>query len=147
MFLYPLFCLSDSVFIGFMGFLFFPRFYSNFRDQSTLTRSLHAIILTDSSAKFLRIWGSSAKFLSTCWYNVWVSLVVQMVKNHLQYRRPRFNPWVGKIPWRREWQPLDSPMPGESHGQRSLVGYSPWDQKELDMTEHFVFFLNFCRIW
>ena len=37
---------------------------------------------------------------------------------------PRFNPWVGKIPWRRQWQPTPVLLPGESHGQRSLVGYS-----------------------
>ena len=36
--------------------------------------------------------------------------------------RCRFNPWVGKIPWRRAWQPTPVFLPGESHGQRSLVG-------------------------
>ena len=49
--------------------------------------------------------------------------------------RPGFNPWVGKTPWRRAWQPIPVFMPGESHGQRSLTGYSPWCRKELDMTE------------
>ena len=49
--------------------------------------------------------------------------------------RPGFNPWVGKIPWRRAWQPIPVFMPGESHGQRSLAGYSPWCRKELDMNE------------
>ena len=39
------------------------------------------------------------------------------------------------IPWRREWQPTPVFLPGGSHGQRSQVGYSPWDCKELDMTE------------
>ena len=43
-----------------------------------------------------------------------------------------FNPWVGKIPWRREWQPTPVFMPGKSHGPRSLVGYSPWGRKESD---------------
>jgi len=43
--------------------------------------------------------------------------------------------WVGKIPWRRKWQPTPGFLPGESHGQRGLVGYSPWGRKELDMTE------------
>ena len=38
----------------------------------------------------------------------------------------RFNPWVGKILWRRAWQPTSVFLPGESHGQRTLVGYSPW---------------------
>ena len=44
-----------------------------------------------------------------------------------QGRRPkrlRFNPWVGKIPWRRKWQPTPVFLPGESHGQSSLVGYT-----------------------
>ena len=36
-----------------------------------------------------------------------------------------FNPWVGKIPWRRKWQPTPVFLPGKSHGQRSLMGYSP----------------------
>ena len=41
------------------------------------------------------------------------------------HRRPRFHPWVRKIPWRRKWQPTSRFLPGESHGQRSLVDYSP----------------------
>ena len=49
---------------------------------------------------------------------------------HLQRRRPAFSPWVGKIPWRRKWQPTAIFLPEESHGQRSLVGYSPWGGKE-----------------
>ena len=53
----------------------------------------------------------------------------------LQSRRPRFNPWVWKIPWRRYWQPSPVFWSGESHGQRSLADYSPWGRKELDMTE------------
>jgi len=44
----------------------------------------------------------------------------------------QFDPWVGKIPWRRKWQPTPVFLPGESHGQRSLAGYSPWDRKESD---------------
>ena len=43
--------------------------------------------------------------------------------------------WVGKIPCRRKWQPTPVFLPGESHGQRSLVGYSPWGCKESDKTE------------
>ena len=46
-----------------------------------------------------------------------------------------FNPWVGKIPWRREWLPTSVFLPGESYGQRSLVGYSLWGCKELDTNE------------
>ena len=57
---------------------------------------------------------------------------------HLQRRRcrkPGFDPWVGKIPWRRAWQPTPVFLPGEFHGQRSLVGCDPWDCTELDTTE------------
>ena len=53
----------------------------------------------------------------------------------LQSRRPRFNHWVGKMPWRREWLPTPVFLPGKSHGQWNLVGYSPWGFEELDMTE------------
>ena len=62
----------------------------------------------------------------------------------LQCERPGFDHWVGKIPWRRKWQPTPIFLPGESHGRRSLVGYSPQGHKESDMTErlhfHFPFF-------
>ena len=52
-----------------------------------------------------------------------------------QYRRSkkrRFHPWVGKIPWRRAWQPTPAFLPGEFHGQRSLVGYSPWGSQRAE---------------
>ena len=51
------------------------------------------------------------------------------------YTRPGFNPWVGKIPWRRKWLPTPVSLPGKSHGQRSLAGYTPWDHEQLDTTE------------
>ena len=43
-----------------------------------------------------------------------------------QCRRRRFDPWIGKGPWRSKWQPTPVFLPGKSHGQRSLVAYSPW---------------------
>ena len=52
-----------------------------------------------------------------------------------QRRKPGFDPWVGKIPWRRAWQPTPVFWPGESHRQRSLAGYSPWGHEESDTTE------------
>ena len=54
-----------------------------------------------------------------------------------------FNPWVGKIPWRRKWQPTPVFLPGESHGRRSLVGYSPWGRKESDTAEQLHFHFHF----
>ena len=50
-------------------------------------------------------------------------------------KRHGFNPWVGKIPWKRAQQPTPVFLPGEFHGQRNLVGYSPWGRKESDMIE------------
>ena len=46
------------------------------------------------------------------------------------HKRLGLDPWVGKIPWRRARQPTLVFLPGESHGQRSLVGYSPYGRKE-----------------
>ena len=57
---------------------------------------------------------------------------LRLQRIHLQCRRPGFNPWVGKITWRREWLPIPVFLPGEFHGQRRrLAGYSPWGHKEL----------------
>ena len=50
-------------------------------------------------------------------------------------KRPRFDPWVRQIPWRRACQLTPVSLPGESHGRRILTGYSPWGRKESDMTE------------
>ena len=64
-----------------------------------------------------------------------------MVKNLPTMRRPGFDPWVWKMPWRRGWQPAPVFLPGESCGQRSLVNYSPWGHKESDMTEQLALLL------
>ena len=65
-------------------------------------------------------------------------------------QRCGFNPWVGKIPWRREWQPTPVFLSGESHGPRSLVGYSPWGSKDLDRTEwlstYTLLYAEHCKI-
>ena len=54
-----------------------------------------------------------------------------------------FDPWVGKIPGRMKWLPTPVFLPGKSHGQRNLVGYSAWDRKESDMTERLSLFFTF----
>ena len=71
---------------------------------------------------------------------------------HRRLKRRGFNPWVGKIPWRRQWQPTPVFLPGEPHGQRSLVDYSPWGLKKLDVTEvtlqaHTSIYLYFKKFW
>ena len=45
------------------------------------------------------------------------------------------DPWVRKIPWNRKWHPTQVVLPGKFHGQRNLVGYSPWGRRESDTTE------------
>ena len=60
-----------------------------------------------------------------------------------QCRRCGFDPWVGKIPWRREWLPTPLFFPGEFHGQRILAGSSPWGRKESDTTEQLTLSLYF----
>ena len=68
-----------------------------------------------------------------------MSQVALVVKNSPanvgDIKRCGFDPWVGKNPWRRAWQPTPVFLPRESHGQRSLVGYGPWGHKESDTTE------------
>ena len=68
-------------------------------------------------------------------------------------RRHGFDPWTGKIPWRRKWQPTSVFLPGETHGQRNLVGYTPWGHKESETTERLTPSLSFqswhsseCRV-
>ena len=54
-------------------------------------------------------------------------------------KRHGFDSWVREIPRRREWQPTLVFLPGKSHGQRSLAGYSPWGREETDTTERLTF--------
>ena len=68
-------------------------------------------------------------------------VLAQMVNDCLKCGRPGFNLRVGKISWRRKWQPTPVFLPEKSHKWRNLVGYSPCGRKELDMTErlHFLY--------
>ena len=70
------------------------------------------------------------------------SQVAQWQRIHLQCRRHRileFSPRIGKIPWRRKWQPTPVFLPGKSHGQSNLVGYSLKGLKVLDVTKHKIY--------
>ena len=64
-----------------------------------------------------------------------MALVVKNPPANVGDKRLGFSPWIRKIPWRRAWQPTPVFLPGESHGQRSLVGYSLQGCKESDTTE------------
>ena len=91
----------------------------------------------------------SGIFWSVAEYHCWASLVAQMVKHLPAMQETRDDPWVWKIPWRRKWQPTPVLLPGKFHRQRSLVSYSPWGHKELDMTEqlHFSIIVQFWSIF
>ena len=75
--------------------------------------------------------------------NSWATLVAQLVKNLPAMWETGFNPWLGKIPWRRKWQPTPVFLPGESHGWRSLVGYRI--AKSWTWLSDFTFFLSYNR--
>ena len=64
-----------------------------------------------------------------CW------LMVKNLPATQEVRQLRLNPSAGKIPWRKEWPSIPVFWPGESHGQRSLAGYSPWGRRESDTAE------------
>ena len=67
---------------------------------------------------------------------------LQMAQFHSFFMAEQyFIVYIRKIPWRRKWQPTPVLLPGKSHGQRSLVNYSPWDRKESDTTEQLHFLI------
>jgi len=68
------------------------------------------------------------------WLPCWLSRL-RICLQCRRHRRRGFSPWVGKIPWKREWLLTPVFLSEKSHGQRSLAGYSPWGWKELDTTE------------
>ena len=83
----------------------------------------------ENSSRYTLCW-----FILSHWLSWWLS-GKEFSNEFFHCRGFGFNPWVGKIPWRRKWQPIPIFLLGKPHGQRSLEGYSPWGRKELDMTE------------
>ena len=98
---------------------------------TTLVFSLVGLVCPQSF-KWGREWGDPAfMYTSSCkeLNDISSSRPLVIKKPACQCRRHKrkgFYPWVGKIPWRRKWQLTPVFLPGESLGQRSLVGYSPW---------------------
>ena len=72
------------------------------------------------------------------------SLVAQMVKNPPAMQETWIQPLVRKIPWRSEWLLTPVFLPGESNGQKSLAGFSPWGHKKLDTTKQLTLLLGIC---
>ena len=83
-------------------------------------------------------WQATVHGVAKSWTQLkWLSpQVALLVKNQRRrHKRRVLDPWLVKIPWRRKWQSTPTFLPGESHGQRSLAGYSPGGCKESGMTE------------
>ena len=83
------------------------------------------------SKGFTFLWGSQLGAATLqlglrCWL---------MAENQSAVQETKIDPWVGKMPWRREWQPTPVFLPGESHGQRNLASYSRRGLKESDTIE------------
>ena len=94
--------------------LLLPFTHSSFRGvKESICSSINS---WDHSLQDIHNWGEKLLLiLATFWLRRW--------RICLQCSRPGFGPWVGKIPWRREWQPTPAFLPGEFHGRRSLAGY------------------------
>ena len=124
MFLIFSFGISLSYFI--IYFFGRSRFLLEHTGSSSLTRDqTHAPALGVWSLNHWTPGKSQFQLLKVCWALQWCFLVA--LWSTCQYRRLRrgFSPWIGKIPWRRAWQPTPAFLSGESHGQGSLVGNSP----------------------
>ena len=99
--------------------------------------SLHNMNLSEGDTNSKRSMHPSVHS-STIYNSQGAFSMAQWVKNlpaMQEIQEPRIGS-LGQVPWRTEWQPTSVFLPGKSYGQRSLVGYSPKDHKDLDMTEH-----------
>ena len=106
------------------------------RSSENETEALAHGVVVDLKASFMRSYPVPHVSNGLPRWHTWYKNLPAQCRRH---KRCRFVSWVGKIPWRRAWQPTPAFLLGESHGLRSLAGYSPWGCIELDttdMTEH-----------
>ena len=88
---------------------------------------------SEISAFILWFW-KGRMFFRKCNLHSWASQTAQWERTHLPMQRQGrcgFDPWVGKRPWERKWKPTPVFLPGEFHGERSLVGYTPWNWERV----------------
>ena len=100
------------------------------KNKENLTKINQYTIGTSSPSKFSRLFLKIVPLSLQARLSKWLSGKESSFQCR-RCKRHRFSRWVGKIPWRREWQPTAVFLPGESHGHRSLVGYSPWGHKRV----------------
>ena len=110
--------------LKFFSFLDGPRI------NLSLAKSYMAPCVTKRVGRMRRVLPRSPLFPSPL-FSIGLRQWLSSKRVHLQYRKPGFDPWVWKILWRKKWQPTPVFLPGKSHGQGSLAGYSPWGHKEL----------------
>ena len=124
---------------------FFPMKYS---DLKFLTPTLKLTILWSPAKHMFYTFYSPPVYKHLCrkWGFPGGSVGKEFTCNAGNVGRHKFNPQVRMIPWRRAWQPTPVFLPGESHGQRILAGYSPLGCKESDMTEA-TEHAHTCRKW
>ena len=143
---FPIFAMMDAMILAFWMLSFKPTFsLSSFTFIKRLFSSSSLSAITVTAYAYQSLLFLPAILIPPCdssnpafgmrYSACRPSQVAQMVSVCLQCGRPRFDPRIGKIPWRRKWQPTSVLLPGKLHGGRSLVGYSPWGCKELDTTE------------
>ena len=91
--------------------------------------SFHHLVLINSSVNGER--GDWWMLRAKCGLPTWFS----GEEFTCQHRRCKFDPWIGKTPWKRKWQPTSIFLPGKSLEQRRPVGYNSWGCRESDVTE------------
>ena len=100
------------------------------KDSKTFTAGVHSIPDWGTKNPTCRV-AEKEKKIWVIYMNHLYDLGFPGGSDGLQCGRPGFDPWVGKIPWRRKWQPTPVLLPGKFHGRRSLVGYSPWGSQRV----------------
>ena len=111
------------------------QYYSLFIYQCFLSTFLWARSCARNWEQSFDLLGDLVSFIIEGNTKFLVFLVAQTVKNLPVMWEKHVWFWVGKTPWRRAWQPTLVSLPGKSHRQRRLAGYSPRGRKEVDMTE------------
>ena len=129
-----------------------PRWWSLYSFFIHKSMLLSPSAFTLGSVAYLASWRHLCAFvlrwsygyLSKNGYFLWLVMefvliiILLLCGKNKRRKKSRFDLWVQKISWRRKWQPTPVFLPGESHGRRSMVGYSPWGRKKSDTTElHF----------